>query len=58
MLLIQTNKLIDTDNRRVISRGEAGWEEDEEGKGSNIWRQEETRLLGGEHTMLYTGDVL
>ena len=33
----QTNKLTDTGNNMVVTRGEWGWEEDEEGKGGQIY---------------------
>ena len=39
------NKLIDTDNRWVVIRGEGGWEFSERGKGANCMVTEETRPL-------------
>ena len=30
-------KLIDTDNRMVVTRGKGGWETNEEGKGGQIY---------------------
>ena len=48
--------LIDTDNSMVITRGKGGWGQIEEGKGRV--NGDVDQILGGEHTIQDTGDVL
>ena len=41
----QMNKLINTDDRKLVTRGKVGRVEDEESKGPNIWWWRETILF-------------
>lgn len=43
------NKLIDIDNRMVVTIGEEEWKEDKESKGGQEYGDE--KRLSGEHTM-------
>lgn len=38
------NKLIDTENRMLVTRGEREGKDEEGKEGSNIWEWKETRL--------------
>ena len=52
-----TDKLIDTDNRRVATWGEGGLGESEEGKGAQLLDDEMRLDFGGEHIKQYTDNT-
>ena len=54
----QANNLTDTDNGRVVTRGEGGWGKVERIKGLKIYGAGRRPDLAGEHAVEYTGAVL
>lgn len=53
-----TNKLIDTENSMVVTRGESGWGKIKRIKGIKYMMMKGDQTLGGEHTMVYTDNGL
>lgn len=48
------NKLIDADNRKVVTREDGEQGKDEESKGDQIYGVKEDQTLGGENILHYT----